>query len=90
MCDVTVRRVRVAVLTVEKQKVLNIMSALVSGMHISSFVRRIILSSVACLSLPYFPTLSHKRYEFRKKKNYRTYNVCFDLNYSFCPNHFTF
>ena len=29
---------------------------------------RIIQSSAACLSLPYFSTLSHKRYDFQKKK----------------------
>jgi hypothetical protein len=35
-------------------------------MQIASFVRRIILSSVSCLALPYFSTLSHIRYDFRE------------------------
>jgi len=31
-------------------------------------ILRIMLSSVACLVLPYFSTLSHKRHDFRIKK----------------------
>ena len=35
-----------------------------------------ILSSVACSDLQYFSTLSHKRHEFRKKKNVTGHKIC--------------
>jgi hypothetical protein len=38
-----------------------------SGMHIPSFMRHVILSSVTSLAPPYFSTLSHKRHDFREK-----------------------
>ena len=38
-------------------------------------MRRIIFSSVACPAIPYFSALSHKRYNFRKKKKIE-YQTC--------------
>jgi hypothetical protein len=39
-----------------------------SVMNITSFLRRIILSRVSCLTVPYFSALSHKWQDFRGKK----------------------
>ena len=42
-------------------------------------MRPLILPSVACLSLPYFSTLSHKRYDFRKNVIELNYVYWFSL-----------
>jgi hypothetical protein len=42
-----------------------------------TFLRRIILSSVACLSLPYLSTLYHKRTDFRGEKILLALKKCF-------------
>jgi len=44
-------------------------------------MRRIILSSAACLVLPHFSTLSHKRYEFLDTVTERTSVFTFSANF---------
>jgi len=47
-----------------------------SSMQSASFLRSIILSSVACPALQYFFTLSNKRHDFRKKKKVIEHKMC--------------
>jgi hypothetical protein len=46
-------------------------------------IRCIILSSIACSDLPFFPTLSHKGYDFLGE-NVAEHKMCFDFLYNFC------
>ena len=45
--------------------------------------RHIISSSVGCPVLPYYSTLSHKRYDFRGGEVIE-HKMCFDFLYKFC------
>ena len=56
-------------------------------MQIPSFLLRIMFSPVACLSVPYLSTWSHKRRDFRKK--FLNINTVFSL-YIFCQKHVPF
>jgi len=51
-------------------------------------MRRIAFSSVACLILPYFPTTSHKRHDFRKSLLNKS--LCFDFLYGFYLKYVSF
>jgi hypothetical protein len=53
-------------------------------------MRRIILSSVACLVLPHFFILSHKRRDFRERKEIIEHQMWVDFLYNVCLKNFSF
>jgi hypothetical protein len=64
--NVTLRPVRITIFAVEKQPVLNILSACIRVLVIrhAKCMRRVILSSVTCLALPHLTAVSYKRRDF--------------------------
>ena len=59
--------------------------ALVLDVRHAKRMRRITLSSVACVAVQYHSTLPHKRQNFRKQSS--GYNMCFDFLYEFRPTY---
>jgi hypothetical protein len=58
--NVTLRRVRVTIVAVEKQQVLHVLRVSVaSDIHHAKHMRRIVLPRVVCPTLQYFATLFH-------------------------------
>ena len=55
--------------------------------HHAKCVICIILSSAACLALPWFTTLSHKQLDCWK--NVTEHELCFDFLHNVCQKHFS-
>jgi hypothetical protein len=76
------KRLRVTIVAVEKQlsiKCYECVSVALLIQH-EKRMRRIILSSVACLPLQNFHTFYHKRHDFRKRVI--EHEMCFDFLYN--------
>jgi hypothetical protein len=68
MHEATLRRVRIPVVDIEKQRILNILSfAVALVIRHAQRMRYIILPSVDCPAVPYLSKLSHKQHDFREK-----------------------
>jgi hypothetical protein len=59
------------IISIEHYERVSVFLPLLSGKEIASFLR-CIKSTVACLAVPYFSTLPHKRQGFRKNNEHKT------------------
>ena len=90
--EVTLGHVRTTIFAVEKLRAW--LSVALVTQH-AERMRRIMLSSVTCLSLPYFSILYHKRYDFLGcvcvwGGGTIEYKIFCDLFYKFYLKHFPF
>jgi hypothetical protein len=79
--NVTLRRVCTTIVVVEIHITHSECMFLTLCIQHAMGMRRIILSSVACLALPYFPPLSHIRLCFRGEKRAVEPKMCFFYNF---------
>jgi hypothetical protein len=69
MYNVTLWQFRVTTDAMKKHCITYSELSVALGIQHTTHMRRIILSSVACLALQHFSTLSHKWHNFQKKKS---------------------
>jgi hypothetical protein len=84
--NVTQKRVRVTIVAVKRNEyyILRECVSVVLVIQHAKLMRRVILSSVASLAPQHFPTLSHKRHDFRGGGGEVIKNkMCFDLPRNF-------
>jgi hypothetical protein len=91
--NVALSRVQLTIVTVEKQEVLRILSVCVCAtvtlvVKHAKNMHLVLLSSMTCVALLYFSTVSRKRYDFQRKK--QNIKCVFQFLYNFSPKHFSF